>query len=149
MKIYLCSRVAYDARPFNDQVAKALRDAGHDVYVPHEQAPNNLTQDDINAGRYDKATIFEIDYNALSKSDLVVAVGRLGKDCAWELGYAYGVGIPVVHVPGDDVTWETSPMMLPGLNEFTKATVDTVADTVEQADRLRFQLFVAQSGGAL
>ena len=31
MNIYLCSRVALDARPMNNEVAAALRAAGHEV----------------------------------------------------------------------------------------------------------------------
>jgi nucleoside 2-deoxyribosyltransferase len=116
-KVYLCSRVAYDARPQNDVVAKSLRDAGFEVYVPHEQAPNNLSTEDMEAGRFDKETIFKMDFAAMKAADLCVVVGRVGKDCAWEIGWFYARSIPIHFVPCGDITWETSPMLIPSLNE--------------------------------
>ena len=133
MNIYICARVAHDARQLNSEVGAALRDAGHAVYLPQEQAPNNLTPDDIAEGRYDVRTIFLLDYGALQKSHVVVAVGRMGADCAWELGYAWAKGIPVVHVPGTDMQWTKSPMLIPTLCERKEATVYTVVDRVEVA----------------
>ncbi len=133
MKVYLCSRVAYDARPFNDEVAKVLRNAGYATYVPHEQAPNNLTASDIEEGRYDTKTIFLMDYAALEQADVVVAVGRMGADCSWELGYAWGTNKPVVHVPGPDESWRKSPMLIPTLRQMQPATTETVAQRVAVA----------------
>lgn len=114
-QIYLCSRVAYDARPLNNTVAASLRSVGFEVYVPHEQAPNNLSQDDMDAGRFDVETIFKIDFAAMNKADACVVVGRHGKDCAWELGWFYARNIPVYFVPAGDKTWETAPMTRPSL----------------------------------
>lgn len=133
MKVYLCSRVAHDAREFNTAVATALRKAGYTVYVPHEQAPNNLTSDDIAEGRYDTKTIFLMDYEALRKADVVVAVGRMGADCSWELGYSWHKNVPVIHVPGEDVTWKKSPMLIPTLRQYLEATVENVAQRVAVA----------------
>jgi nucleoside 2-deoxyribosyltransferase len=115
--VYLCSRVAYDARPFNNIVAQSLRDVGFEVYVPHEQAPNNLTQDDIEHGRYDRETIFRLDFAAMNRADVCVVVERTGRDCAWEMGWFFAKGIPIYFVPGEDKTWETCPMLIPGLQE--------------------------------
>ncbi len=131
-KIYLCARVAYDARALNLEVATTLRACGYDVYLPQEQAPNNLSQSDMDEGRYDTATIFKLDFAALDRAALIVAVGRMGADCAWELGYAARKSIPVVHVPGTDTTWQRSPMLIPTLRRFPEATCDTV-DTVVNA----------------
>ena len=117
-KIYLCSRVAYDARPLNDEVAKSLRTAGFEVYVPHEQAPNNLSQEDMDQGRYDTATIFHLDHEAMQAADACVVVGRTGKDCAWEMGWFFAQRVPVFLVPAGDFTWTTSPMLIPGLTEY-------------------------------
>lgn len=115
MKVYLCSRIAYDARPLNNKVAASLLKAGFEVYIPHEQAPNNPIPD---GGRFDAETIFRLDYTAMQRSNVCVAVGRLGKDCAWELGWFYANKIPIIFVPGDDETWKQSPMTLPSLNKF-------------------------------
>lgn len=116
-RVYLCSRVAYDARALNNTVANSLRFANFDVYVPHEQAPNNLSQEDMDAGRYDVATIFKLDFAAMTKADACVVVGRHGKDCTWELGWFFARGIPIYFVPAGDTTWETTPMAIPSLTQ--------------------------------
>jgi len=96
-------------------VATSLRQVGFTVYVPHEQAPNNLSASDIAEGRFDKDTIFHIDFKAMQAADICVVVGRVGKDCAWELGWFYATNIPVYFVPVGDETWDTSPMLRPTL----------------------------------
>lgn len=115
IQIYLCSRVALDARAENMQVATILRNAGFEVYVPHEQAPNNLSQEDIDQGRYDRETIFKLDFAAMRKADICVVVGRTGRDCAWEMGWFSAKGVPLFFAPLGDTTFETCPMLLPGL----------------------------------
>lgn len=124
-RIYLCSRVAYDARPLNERVAQSLEYAGFEVYVPHREAPNNLSKEDIEQARYDVETIYKMDFAAMNRSDICVAVGRLGKDCSWELGWFYANGIPVYHIPDADETYLTSPMTLPTLA--SKLTVKDAA----------------------
>lgn len=113
--VYLCSRISEDARPLNDRVAKSLREAGFEVYVPHEQKPNNPTAEDKAAGRWDVKTIFKLDYEAMVKADLCVVVGRTGRDCAWEQGYFYAYAVPVYFVPSGDESYLTCPMLIPGL----------------------------------
>lgn len=123
MYIYLCSRVAADARPLNDEVAATLRSAGHTVYVPHEQAPNNPAD-----GRYNKELIFEMDFAAMNRADQCVAVGRLGRDCSWELGFFYAKNIPITYVPLDNSDHVTSPMLIPAL--IRQATLATLIATI-------------------
>lgn len=135
-RIYLCSRVAFEAREFNSQVAKAFRDAGFEVYVPHEQAPNNLTQSDMDAGRFDKETIFKLDYAAMDKADLCVVVGKIGRDCAWEIGHFEAWGIPIYFVPGTHSDWNTSPMLIPSLT-FYPIITDPVDAAVNLAKAYR------------
>lgn len=115
MNVYLCSRVAHDARPINNIVAKSLRDFGFNVYVPHEEAPNNLSAEDIAQGRFDKDTIFKLDFSAMQSADICVVVGRVGKDCSFEIGWFYGRYIPIYFVPAGDETYDTSPMLRPAL----------------------------------
>jgi nucleoside 2-deoxyribosyltransferase len=127
--VYLCSRVAYDARPFNNIVAQSLRDVGFEVYVPHEQAPNNLSQEDIEEGRYDKETIFRIDFEAMNKADLCVVVGRFGKDCSWEIAWFFATGIPIYFVSAGDETWQQCPMIIPSLSQNPKIEDPALAGT--------------------
>lgn len=87
-KIYLCSRVAQDARPMNNLVAEALKAAGYDVFIPHEQPHNNAS------GASD-AEIFAQDMGAMKTADICVAVGRLGVDCAFEIGWFQSRDVPI------------------------------------------------------
>lgn len=107
--IYLCSRVAQDARKENAIVASSLREAGFKVYVPHEQLSNN-------DGLFNKEAIYKIDFAAMNKAELCVVVGRIGRDCAWELGWFAAKGIPICFVPCGNTDWETSPMLIPCLS---------------------------------
>lgn len=135
--VYLCSRVAHDARPLNDRVAASLEAAGYDVYVPHRQAPNNLSKEDIEEGRYDRATIFQFDFAAMRKADICVVVGRFGKDCSWELGYFAATKIPVYFVPAGDETYKTSPMLLPTLMAGIIDSVDEAGKFVKALEFFR------------
>lgn len=110
MKIYLCSRVGKDARPLNDVVAKSLTESGFTVYVPHEQKPNNPTD-----GRYDKEQIWDLDFAAMQRSEICVVVGRIGKDCSFEIGWFYNDKRPIFFVPAGDTTYLDSPMLIPAL----------------------------------
>lgn len=124
-KVYLCARVAAEARPANKRVALSLEKFGFSVYLPQEQAPNNP---DVSKGeRYDAETIFKLDFAALSSADIYVVVGKFGKDCAWEIGWAAAVGKPIFFVPNGDESWLDTPMVIPSLNQYPQLTnLDTV-----------------------
>lgn len=94
MKVYLCSRIAKDAHAVNNVVAETLRDAGHDVFVPHEQHYNQIM-----AGTDDQvpdSEIYEQDFAAMKTSRICVVVGRVGVDCAWEIGWFSANGVRVL-----------------------------------------------------
>ena len=111
-KVYLCSRVRHESRPFNNRVADSLKPF-FEVYVPHEQKPNNPVD-----GRFDPHTIFALDYAAMNAAQLcVVAGGDVGKDCAWEIGWFYAKNIPIYFVENGKEDYKTSPMLIPALNE--------------------------------
>src|SRR5271157_5725379 len=101
LSVYLCSRVAPNARPLNDRVAKSLRKAGFSVFVPHEEEVNNLPP----GASLSPEKVFELDFGAMTKADLCVVVGRTGKDCAWEIGWFYGRRVPIYFVSFGDQTW--------------------------------------------
>lgn len=118
MNIYLCSRVAIDAHAQNNLVAKALRDAGYTVFVPHEQHYNQII-----AGFAETVPDVEIytqDSNAMKESALCVIVGRIGVDCGYEVGYFQGRNIPCVWFCPDPSVLGRHPMLY---------TVTRVADT--------------------
>lgn len=87
--IYLCARVAPEARALNLEVGTALRQAGYEVYLPQEQPFNNT------AGSTDK-DIFDQDMAAMVKADACVIVGKIGVDCGFEAGFFNAKKVPTV-----------------------------------------------------
>ena len=83
MKLYFAGPLFTSAeRAWNNAVATALRDGGHDVFLPQEQEPGK-----------DAAGIFSTDVGGIDWADALVAIMD-GPDpdsgTAWECGYAYG-----------------------------------------------------------
>jgi nucleoside 2-deoxyribosyltransferase len=74
---------------FNTALARFLEKHGFDVWLPQEHEPRRNTARDI----------FRMDVEALDRADMVVACMD-GPDpdsgTAWECGYAYARGTPVV-----------------------------------------------------
>lgn len=130
-KIYLCSRVRKESRPFNDRIATSLESL-FEVYVPHRTAPNNPVD-----GRYDAETIFQMDFAAMKTADIcVVAGGDVGKDCSWEIGYFFAQGIPIYFVPNESDAYLSSPMLVPSLHN-TIIDPDKAAEAVYDAELRR------------
>lgn len=79
-------------RSWNAELAAALRDGGHTVFLPQEQEPGN-----------DAAGIFVTDVGGIDGADVLVAIMD-GPDpdsgTAWECGYAFGKK-PIVLVRTD------------------------------------------------
>jgi nucleoside 2-deoxyribosyltransferase len=83
MKVYFAAPLFSAAeRAWNDELAAALRDGGHEVFLPQEQEPG-----------MDAAGIFATDVHGIDWADALVAIMD-GSDpdsgTAWECGYAYG-----------------------------------------------------------
>src|SRR5688572_1395474 len=83
MKLYFAGPLFTSAeRAWNDALATALRDGGHEVFLPQEQEPGK-----------DAAGIFSTDVGRIDWADALVAIMD-GPDpdsgTAWECGYAYG-----------------------------------------------------------
>jgi nucleoside 2-deoxyribosyltransferase len=84
MKIYLAGPLFTTAeRMFNAELAKLLRDFGHDVFLPQETEQRSATP----------RQIFESDVAGIDWSDVVVAnMDGVDPDSGtcWECGYAHG-----------------------------------------------------------
>jgi nucleoside 2-deoxyribosyltransferase len=93
VKIYFAGPLFSAAeRAWNDELARALRDAGHDVFLPQDQEPG-----------LDAPGIFANDVGGIDAADALVAiVDGVDPDSgtAWEVGYAYGTK-PVILVRTD------------------------------------------------
>ena len=94
MKLYYAAPL-FSAAEFhwNAALAAALRAAGHEVYVPQENEPGKTAPE-----------IFAADVGGIDWADGLVAVMD-GPDpdsgTAWEVGYAYGKGKPIVLIRTD------------------------------------------------
>jgi nucleoside 2-deoxyribosyltransferase len=83
MKVYFAGPLFSAAeRDWNDELAAALRNGGHEVFLPQEQESG-----------MDAARIFRTDVGGIDWADALVAIMD-GPDpdagTAWEVGYAYG-----------------------------------------------------------
>jgi nucleoside 2-deoxyribosyltransferase len=80
-------------RTWNAEVVAALRDSGHEIFLPQENEPGK-----------DGAGIFAADVGGIDWSNGMVAIMD-GPDpdsgTAWEVGYAYGTKKPIVLVRTD------------------------------------------------
>jgi len=96
--IYLAGPLFTDAqRAFNRQAADGLRRAGCTVFLPQD-TQTNVTETDW------QDTVFKRNCEGICAAKLVVAVldGCLVDDgTAWEIGYAYALGKPVVGIHTD------------------------------------------------
>ncbi len=76
------------------KVATTLRNAGHEVFVPHEASYN---EEDSDATDED---IYLQDMSEVIRADAAVVAGRIGVDCAFEIGWFQAHGVPTVwYVP--------------------------------------------------
>jgi nucleoside 2-deoxyribosyltransferase/predicted secreted protein len=99
-RVYLAAPLFSRAeRAFNREVRDLLEAALYEVYLPQEVGDNDAAR---SAG--DGRAIFEHNLEALNGVDIVVAVidgADADSGTAWEMGYAYARGIPVVALRTD------------------------------------------------
>jgi nucleoside 2-deoxyribosyltransferase len=136
VKIYLAGPLFTTAeRAWNEALAARLEAAGHEVFVPHLHAAVVNTAD----------AIFRKDLAGVDWADAIVAIMD-GPDpdsgTAWECGYAYGVGKPVVLIrtdmraSGDTAGMPFNAMLLGAADahiELPLATSEEAGDAVAQA----------------
>ncbi|HBL41541.1 MAG TPA: nucleoside 2-deoxyribosyltransferase [Ruminococcaceae bacterium] len=100
MKIYLAGPFFNEEQiSYIEKAETILRRRGFDVFSPREHTADETLPNHLWAQK-----IFEIDVQALSESDLAVAVYHgmySDTGTAWEIGYAYANKIPIVLVCTD------------------------------------------------
>lgn len=109
-KVYLASPFFNDAEIRRmEKVRDILRKKGLDVFVPNEHQNPDL---EFGTREWRKAT-FESDVAGIDNADCVVAIISQGNyddsGTAWEIGYAYATGKPVIVV---NTTGETINLMI-------------------------------------
>lgn len=99
MRVYLAAPLFTAAeRDFNLALATRLEAAGHQVFLPQRDAP----QDDQSAGY--AARIFAADRAGIDRANVVLAVCDgvpVDDGTAWEIGYAVGRGIRAIGLRTD------------------------------------------------
>lgn len=99
-RVYLAGPLFSEGeRAWNLRIAEFLRSYAYEVFLPQEIG-------DTDAGRGEDAhqDIFDTNHKALDASDLVVAVidgADADSGTAWEMGYAFAKGIPVIAIRTD------------------------------------------------
>lgn len=95
-------------------VASALREIGHTVYVPMEHKIENAWG--ISNQEWGRR-VFENDVKAINNSSKVIAIITTTNwiedgGTAWEIGYAYGKGIPVIGIDMCDNDLNVASLMI-------------------------------------
>jgi nucleoside 2-deoxyribosyltransferase len=129
MRVYFAGPLFSAAeRDWNATLAAALREAGHEVFLPQEQEPGK-----------DAAGIFSTDVGGIDWADGLVAIMD-GADpdsgTCWEVGYAYGKK-PIVLVRTDMRRNEGSggSGYNPMLTESATIRVDALAAPMDRVAR--------------
>ena len=97
MKVYISSPLSTDEQKFRiNEVAKYIRDCGYEVFSPMEYVVPNAW--DLDCITWSKK-VQQHNLDGLNTSNVVVAIyDGLNSDTgsAFEIGYAYAKGIPVI-----------------------------------------------------
>jgi nucleoside 2-deoxyribosyltransferase len=99
MRIYFAGPLfTTGERDFNAAVAARLRDAGHEVFLPQDQEHD----------AFDPGRTFRNDVDHIDWSTVVVGIMD-GPDpdsgTAWEIGYAFAKGLPIILLRTDFREW--------------------------------------------
>lgn len=87
VKVYFCARLGTEAaRTNNSLVRAALFDEQFNVFLPQEVQIPKLPFKSI------ERCAFWVDCEAIEWCDILLVVSPYGKDCAWEVGFAKGLG---------------------------------------------------------
>ncbi len=127
-QIYLAGPLFSQAEmDFNVLLRDRLVDMGFSVFLPQEDG------NDTEAGRIEERQkkIFENDVKGIDESDIMLAVLDGGSDVdsgtAWEMGYAYAKGIPVLGLKTDFRTFGDEGI----INLMMEMSVDALERDIE------------------
>lgn len=99
-RIYLAAPLFSEAeRSYNATVAARLKDNLFEVYLPQEAGDDSGTRENP-----EQEILFEKNLQALKDADIVVAIidgADADSGTAWEMGYAFAVGKPVIALRTD------------------------------------------------
>ncbi len=129
MLAYIAGRLTNEEeRKRLEEIDILCKNLGFETFLPHRDAG-------IVEGMQDVKRIFEEDITkSLAKSEIVIALLdglHVGAGTAWELGYAYSKGIPVLGIKTDESLEEA----LPYLSAILVASMP-IAKSIEEAERM-------------
>ncbi len=97
--VYLASPLFSEAElDFNRMLRDEIKNGGFSVFLPQEDSNNVKDRDDR------QMIIFSKNEAAIKRSDIVVAVvdgADVDSGTAWEIGYAYALGKPILGLRTD------------------------------------------------
>ena len=143
MRIYLAAPLfTTGERDFNAAVGARLRDAGHEVFLPQEEE-----HDASNPARTFRRDVDRVDW-----SNVVVGITD-GPDpdsgTAWEIGYAFAKGTPIILLRTDFREWGGRTGEVPYnlmLTESATVHIEVAAPTVDAAARALIEALARLSG---
>jgi len=101
IRIYISSTINNDTKVHNEEIAQLLEHAGlFDVCLPQNEIPS------VHHAELERwAPRYCVRY--IDRADLVLLViDSYGKDCSWEIGYAFGLRKPIVGYASDVINFE-------------------------------------------
>ncbi len=97
--VYLAAPLFSEAElDFNRKLRDKIKNSGFNVFLPQEDSNNMKEKDDR------QKIIFSMNEAAIEKSDFIVAVvdgADVDSGTAWEIGYAYARGKPILGLRTD------------------------------------------------
>lgn len=129
--VYLAAPLFSQAElDFNRRLRDEIKSAGFSVFLPQEDSNN------IKDGKNRQAIIFNKNVGAIENSDIIVAVidgTDVDSGTAWEIGYAWALGKPVLGLRTDFRT-----MGIEGtVNLMIERSVELCAGVPELLNRLK------------
>jgi nucleoside 2-deoxyribosyltransferase len=132
VQIYLAGALFSQAeRDFNKKLQQMMLESGFSVFLPQEDAEDNKDQ----RVERNQSAIFAGCFAGLQKSDMIVTVldgVDVDSGTAWELGYAYAEGKPIVGIR-TDFRIQTPDEKV---NLMIQETLDDFVDNVEDLKRV-------------
>jgi nucleoside 2-deoxyribosyltransferase len=134
VRVYVAGPLFTDAeREFNARLAARLEDAGYQVFLPQRDTPQD------HAGSGYPARIFQADLEGLNRADVVLAVCDgipVDDGTAWEIGYAFARGLPVVGLRTDSRIFSREEQVNLMIQESVTAMVHSIDEALAKLGEL-------------
>ena len=117
-KVYLIARIAPEVHLWNRRVCDQLSEHVS-VFLPQEHNPWNEPHE-----RFPRR-VFEVDFAAMQAADVALLLPEYGSDCAFEVGWFFGQGKPVVAFVDSQTRWLRDWMVKGGISRIATVNADT------------------------